>query len=386
MPRIAPSSAGELADALAAGASKNRTINLVGRNSKCLMAGPVGSADVEISTAGLQRVLQYEPNDLTISVEAGMPFRDLQRLLGENRQMVALDPPFAAEATIGGTVAANLSGPLRRGFGTARDLIIGMTFATLEGKLIKTGGMVVKNVAGLDMAKIVIGSFGTLAAMTSINFRVHSLPEQTRTFLFAYAELESVLTKRHAVLGSVLQPMAVDLLSPETATRLERRGYLLAIRAGGSTAVLDRYQRDLTGSELLDGNAEHEFWGQVRDFTPSYLRREPDGVVLRISTTLSEMLPLLRVVTGPSISRAGSGVTYAYFSSWRDAQRIWELAAERNWQSVIEFAPDVVRAAEELWRVGSSSAEQNGFAIMKNIKQMFDPHILLNRSRLYGRL
>jgi FAD/FMN-containing dehydrogenase len=164
--------------------------------------------------------------------------------------MIALDPPFWNDSTVGGVVATNSSGPIRRGFGTARDLIIGMSFATLEGKLVKSGGMVVKNVAGLDMAKLLIGSFGTLAAITTVNFRVHALPEETRTFLFSFADLDRAIEKRDAVLHSVLQPMAVDLLSPVAATRLGRRGYLLTIRAGGSKAVLDRYGRELDGAEV----------------------------------------------------------------------------------------------------------------------------------------
>src|ERR1700730_19456613 len=100
------------------------------------------------------RILQYEPRDLTISVEAGMRYADLSSVLAKNRQMIPLDPPFANNATIGGIVAANSSGPRRRLYGAARDLVIGMKFATLEGKLVKCGGMVVKNVAGLDMGKL----------------------------------------------------------------------------------------------------------------------------------------------------------------------------------------------------------------------------------------
>src|ERR1700728_592130 len=190
MPLITPSSAEDLARALEEAASNSQTIAVCGNNSKRLMAGPLLPADVTLSTAKLRRVLQYEPNDLTLSVEAGMPFSDVQKLLATHGQMIALDPPHSTEATMGGVVATNSSGPLRRAFGTARDLAIGMTFATLDGKLVKTGGMVVKNVAGLDIGKLMIGSFGTLAVMTSINFRVHALPRETRTFLFSCPDIE----------------------------------------------------------------------------------------------------------------------------------------------------------------------------------------------------
>src|SRR6185295_4111611 len=148
-----------------------------------------------------------------VSVEAGMPYAELSRILAENRQMAPLDPPFAQQATIGGVVATNSSGPRRRLYGTARDMVIGMTFATLEGKLVKTGGMVVKNVAGLDMGKLMIGSFGTLAAIAVVNFKVLPAPQADRLFLLSFDTLDAALTARDKILKSVLQPAAVDLLN-----------------------------------------------------------------------------------------------------------------------------------------------------------------------------
>src|SRR5580692_1845813 len=162
------------------------------------MAGPVEPADVRISTAGMRRVLQYEPRDLTISVEAGIPFAELNASLARNGQMIPLDGPYCAEATAGGIVAANISGARRRLYGTARDLVIGMKFATLDGKLVQSGGMVVKNVAGLDMGKLMIGSFGTLGAITTVNFKLAPLPEMERSFLLPFATLSAAIAARNA--------------------------------------------------------------------------------------------------------------------------------------------------------------------------------------------
>ena len=355
------------------------------------MAGPILPAGTVVSTAALRRVLQYERNDLTVSVESGMPFSELQALLAKQGQMIALDPPLFPQATVGGVIASNSSGPMRYAFGTARDMVIGMTFATLEGRLVKTGGMVVKNVAGLDMGKLMIGSFGTLAVITSVNFRVHSLPAETKTFIFAFADLASAIGKRDAVARSVLQPMALDLLSPAAAVRFDRpgfnmRGYVLAVRAGGSRAVLDRYERDLQGSEQLSDTAEIDFWQQVREFTPAFLRRQPSGIVLRISTTLSDMAPLLQLISDPCISRAGSGVTYAYLTNPQGLAPLWTAAAERHWSAVVEFAPDDFRGGNPLWLEAASPRAPGSFDMMSKVKQMFDPLTLLNRSRLYGRL
>src|SRR6266478_1145874 len=228
-----PESPEELASALSAAAAEKHTITLGGRFSKNKMAGPVARSDVTIATTSLARVLSYEPNDLTISVEAGMRWAELTRLLAENRQMVPLDPPFAGSATVGGVVSANCSGPRRRLYGTARDLVIGMTFATLQGKLVQSGGMVVKNVAGLDMGKLMIGSFGTLAAIAVVNFKLLPMPAVNATFVIPFRVLVDALAARDQMLKGVLQPAAIDVLNPMAAGQLNRKGYILAVETGG---------------------------------------------------------------------------------------------------------------------------------------------------------
>ena len=224
MQSVIPSSVRDLTTVLKEAAAEEQTIEVAGNNSKRLMGGPTTPAETKVNTSGLRRVLKYEPNDLTISVEAGMPFAELQALLAKNQQMVALDPPFFAKATVGGVIATNSSGPMRRYYGTARDQVIGMKFATVAGKQVSTGGMVVKNVAGLDIGKLMIGSFGTLAVVTSVNFRLHPIPEQTHTFVFSFDEVDQLMEKRNSILYSVLRPLALDVISPPAATRLGLRG------------------------------------------------------------------------------------------------------------------------------------------------------------------
>lgn len=381
-----PATVNELSELLCEQASRNASISLSGNRSKHRMGGPVLPSDINISTGALRRVLEYEPRDLTISVEAGLPFSELQKLLAVNGQMIALDPPFVDRATIGGVVASNSSGPSRRAYGTARDLVIGMTFVTLEGKLVKSGGMVVKNVAGLDMAKLMIGSFGTLAAIASLNFRLHSIPEATKTFLYSFKDADSALAKRNEILRSVLQPLALDLLSPAAAVRVARRGFVLALRAGGSEAVLKRYERELGGAEVLPAADDREFWRTVQEFTPEFLSRQPDGVVMRISTPLQGMPPLLKLIANPFICRAANGITHVYASSWAAASRLWKTVSQLQLRAVIEFAPGAIRESEELWRIPVDGPEREAFVMMEKVKQMFDPGRLLNRNRLYGRI
>lgn len=350
------------------------------------MGGPVLPAEVTVCTAGLNRIIEWEPNDLTISVEAGHNFSDLQDTLARRGQTVALDPPFYGKATVGGVVASNSNGSLRRAYGTARDLVIGMKFAMLNGKSASVGGMVVKNVAGLDLGKLMIGSFGTLGVMTSVNFRLHALPEETNTFLYSFPDLESALEKRDAVARSPLRPLAVDLVSPPAATRMGASGYVLAIRAGGSKLVMRRYERELSCSEHLTGTDEKSWWSQMREFPADFVRRQPNGVVLRIGTTLSDMGMLLRSVSGVFIARAAAGITYVYLSSWQGVPVFWESAMKNRWSAAVEFAPDEDRSTKDLWLLRTASGSDSSFAMMKKLKQMFDPNNLLNRSRLYGRL
>lgn len=351
-----------------------------------MMAGPLVEADRHISLSGLNRVLIYEPRDLTISVEAGCRFGDVQSLLSQNGQMIALDPPFSEHATVGGIIATNTSGPLRRGYGTARDLVIGMKFATLEGKLVETGGMVVKNVAGLDMGKMMIGSFGTLTAITSVNFRLHSKPEATESFLYTFPELEGAIERRNRLIGSVLQPVSVDLLSPAVAHRFGLRGFVLAIRATGSETVLRRYRRDLGDADLLTAEDGDRLWHEIQEYPATFLGQQKEGVIIRVSTTLEGMLSLPKTVTGAFIARAANGITYFYFTAWSAAASWWQKLAEQGWPAVIEYAPDTVRNEQALWVERDSETAKASFAMMKRVKQMFDPEFLLNRKRLYGRI
>jgi glycolate oxidase FAD binding subunit len=377
---IVPGSPEELAEALASAQRNHQTIRLFGNSTKDRMGGPIHAADVLISTAKLNRVLQYEPNDLTISVEAGMTYRELSSVLAEHRQMVPLDPPFSESATVGGIVAANASGPRRRLYGTARDMVIGMTFATLEGKLIRSGGMVVKNVAGLDMGKLMIGSFGTLAAVAVINFRLHPMPAATRTFVREFVRAAEAIAVRDKILKSSLQPAAVDIVKSAA-------GYDLMIQAGGSSAVLDRYSRELSSSRVVEGAEERALWERIREFTPQFLREHENGAVVRISCTLSEVGRVLEALPAPALARAGSGVCYAYYPQVGDLRHIGELRHVKDLyskgvgKSVVEFAPQSVCETAELWPDPGSD-----FAMMKKVKEMFDPQYLLNRGRLYGRI
>jgi glycolate oxidase FAD binding subunit len=381
---LAPQTPGELAEALGGAAAQGRTIALGGHGSKRLMAGPVEPADCRVTTAALKRVIEYEPRDLTISVEAGLSWRELVRIAAAHGQMVPLDPPFAARATVGGVVAANSSGPRRRLYGTARDMVIGMRFATLEGKLAQSGGMVVKNVAGLDMAKLMTGSFGTLAAIAVVNLRLTPAPEVERSFLLAFPSVGEAIAARNKLLCGALQPAAVDLLNPPAGAVVGGDGWLLAVRAGPTAAAADRAEREL--ARLADwmsfeGARQEDLWNRLENYTSWFLERNQDGAVVRASCTLKGLEEVVASFDGPALARAGTGVCYGYFERTDSAAGWLAGAVRRGWKAVIEFAPEERKRALDLWPGPARDLE-----LMRRIKGLFDPANLLNRGRLYGRI
>ncbi len=349
MTPLQPATPEDLAACLRESGDAGKRVRLGGRFTKNAYGGPLEEADVVISTRALDSVGQYEPRDLTISVDAGLAWTRLEELLAQNHQMLPLDPPHYSDATVGGVVAANLSGPRRLFYGSARDMIIGMTFATLEGKLVKAGGMVVKNVAGLDMAKLMIGSFGTLAAIASVNFRLFPAPPETRTYLLESPDLAGILEIRDRILNGPLPLQAMDLLNPAASARVECGNYVLAMRAAGSHAVLERYQREFQDGQESRGPSDAHFWEVVRDAVPMHLKEHPAGAVVRVSVPRSQLNEVLGALPEGAVCRAANGVCYGLFDHSETAGEWVAAHAEKGWKIVVEAAPDDRKPALPLW-------------------------------------
>jgi FAD/FMN-containing dehydrogenase len=180
------------------------------------------------------------------------------------------------------------------------------------------------------------------------------------------------------VLGSVLQPAAIDLLDAPAAARLGQRGPALLVQACGNLAAVERYGRELAATLEFEGAEEEALWRGVREFTPGFLRDHPEGAVVRVSCLLTQIEEVMRALDGPSVARAGTGIVYGYFAGARAAA---EWARDCGWKAVVEFAPPGQKAGLDLWPHPGDDLE-----IMKRVKQLFDPGGLLNRGRLYGRI
>ncbi|BBH70908.1 glycolate oxidase [Actinoplanes sp. OR16] len=337
----APASTEEAAALIAASADLNVVIR--GGGTKIEWGTPPRDLDLIIDTRRLTGVVEHAAGDLITVVRAGTPMAELHALPG---QQLALDAP--ATATAGGTVAANASGPRRLRYGTARDLLIGITVVRPDGTITKAGGKVVKNVAGYDLGKLYTGSFGTLGLITECVFRLHPVPA-TAFFVRAAAPPGSaarILAGQFA--ASALEVHAVPGADPEIAVLLEGAA-----------------DRSAEVAHLLDG--------EVSDEPPPWWGVTPPGTVLvKLTGVLSQVPALVATAVGAGATvtgSAGAGVLYAGFTG--DPHGRVELlraaAVRAGGHAVVLTAPDDVRDTLDMW------GPVPGLALMRRVKDQFDP-------------
>lgn len=181
--RAAPATAAELSDLVARCNEAGRKLVIVGGDTLAGMGLPPEHADLRLETTALTSVAAYEPSDLTVGVQAGMPLQALANVLGAHRQFVPFDAPRPQFATVGGTLAAGWAGPRRHLYGRARDFVIGSIVVLADGTVARAGGMVVKNVSGYDLSRMYVGSFGTLGVLVQVNLKTLAAPRRARVFL-----------------------------------------------------------------------------------------------------------------------------------------------------------------------------------------------------------
>jgi len=208
---VEPQSAEEAAEILRCANEDGASVIPRGGGTKSDWGNPPRRTAVMLSTANLNRVIEHAWADLTVTVEAGCTIAELQRTLAQHGQRLAVDPLWPEKATVGGVLSTNDTGVLRLRYGGLRDLIIGVTLALADGTLAKSGGKVVKNVAGYDLSKLVTGAFGTLGVITGATFRLHPLPKHTHTVTAAVPDLGAMQQLLNKILDAQLVPAAVQV-------------------------------------------------------------------------------------------------------------------------------------------------------------------------------
>ena len=243
--------------------------------------------DVVLSTERLDQVLEHEAGDLTAIVEAGVRLRDLNERLAERGQMLALDPP--GNPTIGACLAANLSGPRRHRYGTARDLVIGVTVVFAGGRIASSGGKVVKNVAGYDLAKLFCGSEGRFGLIARVALRLHPRPDASRTLAVPVGSALDAQAGARAILRAPFAPAAVDLVWP---------GRLAVLFEGAERAVDEQFA---AAQALVGGEEDASIWdaGAERQARARGRLLFPPGEIAATLSSLPE-----------AVVRVSAGVAY----------------------------------------------------------------------------
>jgi glycolate oxidase FAD binding subunit len=389
-----PSSEAEVAAVLRAAALAEMVVVPWGAGTKQDLGRPLERVDLVLSLEKLNRVVDYVPADMTITVEAGMRFSELQALTARHGQTVSLDPPRAAGATIGGIVATAASGPRRMAYGGVRDFLLGARVALPDGRVIKAGGKVVKNVAGYDMPKLFAGSLGTLGVITEVSLKLRPLPADSRTLLFGFAELGPAMAAAEAILNSELLPAAMAVLTPEVARRLGAPGPVSLAIALEETAENNVYQTEriaqmlATDTVALVRDAESEFWDRLRNYGDRFgadFRIKVNTVVSDLGQQLEDCLRSPGPVKFEAVAYVPSGTAMLYgFRNGCKAGAVAEAVQARmaaGGSAVLESAPVALRRQVDVW--GPARPE---WEIVERIRETFDAGRTLNRGRFVGRV
>lgn len=386
-----PNSPDQLAAVVACAARHGWRMLVSGAGSKLSWGGLV-QADLLVSTARLNRLVDHAIGDLTVTVEAGMRLADLQAVLAKAGQFLPIDPAFPERTTIGGMIATADTGSLRQRYNSVRDLLLGVSFVRSDGQLVKAGGRVVKNVAGYDLMKLLTGSYGTLGVLTQATFRVYPIPAASQTVILSGAT-PAIVQASQTILSSALTPVCADLLSASVSQVLQLGTQpALALRFQSIPASVQRQSQrsaqvgaalGLTTTVLTDSD-DGELWNRVRDSLTT--STHPQAVMCKIGIRPSDAAAVLEAAhshlgkTSVQI-HAGSGLGRLLLEepSIEVIEHVRSLcAAQAGFLSILQ-APVALKQQVDIW-----GYRGNAIDLMQRLKTQFDPHTLLNPHRFVG--
>jgi glycolate oxidase FAD binding subunit len=340
-------------DLAAALAEAGDTVRVRGAGTK--LAWVRGEPSVELSTTGLDEIVEHNEGDLTAVLQAGVPLARAQQRFAEAGQMLALDPPDHG-ATIGGVVATNDSGPLRTRYGGIRDLVVGMRVALADGTVAKSGGKVIKNVAGYDVAKLFVGSFGTLGAILEVSVRLHPTPPATATAMVRSSDPDALGRAVLALSHARLEHLGLDV-------HWEGGEGAVLSRFGGAAPIpqAEAAARLMGDAELVED--DDDLWQAQRD-----AQRSPSGLVVKVSALQTELPELLRVAreSGATlVGRAGLGLHWLRLDTGPAEALVARL--RRRWTAVVlDHPPGIGCGPHEPRDAGARM-------LAGRVKERFDP-------------
>ena len=422
---VRPGSTVEVIEIVKYAAAESLALVASGARTKLGIGWPPARYDVALDMTRLNRIIAYDPGDLTLSVEAGVPLREVAKALAEHRQFLPLAVPFFDRATVGGTIASGVDTPLRQFYGTARDYVLGMEFVLGEGVRSKSGGNVVKNVTGYDLHKLMIGSLGTLGVITRVNFKTFPMPVSSRGFVATFENLDRAIEMRNRVAQSPLTPMTFDLMSPRVADLfslpaaerlttspmpagiLSPGHWALTIGYSGKENVLSRYEAELRrmAAESAAGNVtvlgdrvRAAAFAFKREFIPIALASSPATTIVKISVLPARLKDALvaaikaadtNQLPWAAMARSLGVIYFALLpadlseASHRQAvattNHILAAGASLGANVTIPWCPSEWKSALKIW-----GPERHDLAQMQKVKKVFDPLGIFSPGRFIG--
>ena len=397
---VAPATTAEACEVLRLAASEGWAVVPAGAGTWLDVGSPLDRVEVIVSTRRMQRIIEHEPADLVATAEAGVTLNALNAELGRAGQWLPLDPPDDGRATIGGVVATGMGGAQSLGYGQPRSSVIGMRVALADGRLIKAGGRVVKNVAGYDLCKLFTGSYGTLGLILELTFKLRPLPARTTT-VAACAPLDSLLRSARSLLDARLLPVAIELLSASAAARIavstdETHPTLLIRYAGTPETVafqteetIKRLRSDDATVNCLALDTDENYWHELAALPLD----DENQLSWRASLRPTELQAFLKLVmeaggsARPSSSLwhagVGDGRLRVMSSAAEDTascvaslERLRAGARASGGSLVIEDAPPEIKKAFEVWGLCGASVP-----LMQRVKNQLDPADTLSPGR-----
>jgi len=329
-----------------------------------------------LHTHRLNTVREHTWQDMTCIVQAGCVWSSLQASLAKHGQFVALDPLWPDRATIGGIAATNDSGSLRLRYGSLRDLIIGMTIVLADGTVARTGGKVVKNVAGYDLHKLMTGAFGTLGVITEITFRLHSIPKHVQSFTIASPDVEALGQLLMKILDSHLSTQSLQLRSSLSGFNLDVRlatlPEVIRDQASSLSRLAQSVQLEASESDSDVWNARQEHFGQAED--------SEDFVVkaTMLPSDIAHIAATIHTLGGTSVTQA-TGIMTASVPAAASSQ----LEHLREKLESVEGSLTVLHHPAQAIPV-ASTVPADTLPLMRELKQRFDPNSILNPGRFLG--
>jgi len=418
---VRPASAQETAEIVRFAIAEKLSIVATGSRSELDLGMPPARYDLAMDMTALHDIAHFDPGDLTLSVDAGLPLRQLARVLAEKGQFLPLAVPCYETSTVAGALASGIDSNLRQQYGTPRDFLIGAEFVDGKGAFCKSGGRVVKNVTGYDLHKLLVGSLGTLAVITRLNFRTYTLPQAHGGHLACFSDLEGASAYRHAIEKSGLPLANLETLSPEmlalTAAALREsnaefagcldpgKWYVYASYEGSET-VVPRIARDLQklahetaaeSSEILNDSADAHLGGILREAYDWLRWTSPSVALFRI--VLPQCKPgglagLLCAAQESSLRsallvRAAAIIYFVLLAETEDepalralenaATRVFSLAGASQGHATLLHAPGKLKSRVNVW--GPQRAD---LAMMQRVKRSFDPQNIFAPGRFVG--